>query len=88
MEDNETAETAEMMVHVRVHAGVGRFFEGEGSVRKVKVAVGSTVGGMLLAHGVPEQLPLVVGLNRDLGSRESELNPGDLVELVPPMTGG
>jgi molybdopterin converting factor small subunit len=89
MNGDETADpTDQMTVHVRAHAGVSRFFPGEGKVRKVAVTAGSTVGGLLLAHGVPEDLPLVVGLNRDLGSRESQLQPGDLVELVPPMTGG
>ena len=75
-------------VHVRVHAGLDRFFPGAGRVRKIEIADGATVGSLLRDHGVPEDLPLVVGLNRDLGSRESELKPGDLVELVPPMTGG
>jgi molybdopterin converting factor small subunit len=71
-----------------VHAGLDRFFPGAGRVRKIEIADGATVGSLLRDHGVPEDLPLVVGLNRDLGSRESELKPGDLVELVPPMTGG
>lgn len=75
-------------VHVRVHAGLDRFFPGAGRVRKIEIADGATVGSLLRDHGVPEDLPLVVGLNRDLGSRDSELKPGDLVELVPPMTGG
>lgn len=75
-------------VHVRVHAGLDRFFPGAGRVRKIEIADGATVGSLLRDHGVPEDLPLVVGLNRDLGSRDSELQPGDLVELVPPMTGG
>ena len=57
-------------------------------MRKIEIADGATVGSLLREHGVPEDLPLVVGLNRDLGSRESKLKPGDLVELVPPMTGG
>ena len=89
MNSEETADPRDQMtVHVRVHAGLGRFFPGEGKIRKIEVTAGSTVGGLLLAHGVPEDLPLVVGLNRDLGNRESQLKPGDLVELVPPMTGG
>ncbi len=75
-------------VHVRVHAGLDRFFPGEGRIRNIEIAAGATVGSMLRDHGVPDDLPLVVGLNRDLGSRDSELKPGDLVELVPPMTGG
>ena len=75
-------------VHVRVHAGLDRFFPGAGRVRKIEITEGATVGSLLRAHGVPEDLPLVVGLNRDLGSRDSEIKPGDLIELVPPMTGG
>ena len=73
---------------MRVHAGLDRFFPGEGRIRNIEIAAGATVGSMLRDHGVPDDLPLVVGLNRDLGSRDSELKPGDLVELVPPMTGG
>ncbi|MDP6350178.1 MAG: hypothetical protein QGG58_10470, partial [Chloroflexota bacterium] len=60
MNGDETADpTDQMTVHVRAHAGVSRFFPGEGKVRKVAVTAGSTVGGLLLAHGVPEDLPLV-----------------------------
>ena len=86
--ESAATDAASRTVQVRVHAGLGRFFPGEGSVRYLEITEGATVGSLLREYGVPEEMPLVVGLNRDLGSRDSDIKPGDLVELIPPMTGG
>ena len=87
-DESAAAEASASSVQVRVHAGLGRFFPGEGSVRYLTITDGATVGSLLREYGVPDEMPLVVGLNRELGSRESDIKPGDLVELIPPMTGG
>ena len=87
-DDPAAAEASARTVQVRVHAGLGRFFPGEGSVRHLAISDDATVGSLLREYGGPDEMPLVIGLNRELGSRESEIQPGDLVELIPPMTGG
>ena len=55
---------------------------------KCHIPEGATVGQFLEILNVPPQLSLIVLVNGKHANRENVLKDGDLLHMLPPMTGG
>jgi molybdopterin converting factor small subunit len=55
---------------------------------KCNIPEGATVGQFLEMLNLPHQLPLVLLVNGKHANRENILKDGDLLYMLPPMTGG
>ena len=82
-----------MLVRVRLHNSSWEGMIG-GPVRwtpgnhELELPDGSTVKSVLEALAVPEHLVALVALNRRAAEVDAPLSEGDLVEVIPPVTGG
>jgi molybdopterin converting factor small subunit len=79
---------ATIRVSVRPQADLGRFFDTKSCVCQIVLPAGATVASLLEASGIPDDLPLVIGINKELGAKDSVLANGDNIDLLPPMSGG
>mgnify|MGYP001070408621 CR=1 FL=1 len=82
-----------MNVSVTLFADLRRFGpKGHEGSLNVSLEDGATVEEMLTAMGVPEDETIrgeiTVGLNGELGQRDSVLNEADEILLFSPMAGG
>jgi len=55
---------------------------------ELSVPVGTTLGQALTQIGVAPNAPWLATVNRRLVEREQRLNDGDVVKLIPPISGG
>lgn len=55
---------------------------------KCDIPEGTTVGQLLEMLNIPRQLPLIVLVNGKHAKKENVLKDGDLLHILPPMTGG
>jgi len=76
-------------VTVTLFADLRRFLPpGVDGPHRRRVPVGSTVGDLLAAIGIPADADLTVGLNGELADRDAPLSDGAEVMLLSPMEGG
>ena len=75
-----------MIVRLRLFGDVRRY--GDGRPASWSLPAGARVADLIGAVGIPAGEELIVGINGQLGSRESALADGDEVMLVSPMAGG
>jgi molybdopterin converting factor small subunit len=82
-----------MRVRVRLHNSSWEGMVG-GPVRwtpgshDLELPDGATVQTVLEALAVPEHLVALVAVNRRAAETDTPLSDGDLVEVIPPVTGG
>lgn len=55
---------------------------------KLDVPPGMTLGDALSRIGVAENTPLLVSVNRKFAARDQALQDGDVVKLIPLISGG
>jgi molybdopterin converting factor small subunit len=79
---------SEIHVGVHFHAELTRFAPQQARQVRASLAAGSLVRDLLRAFKPLDQQRVVVGLNGELATLESELHDGDRVDLLTPMAGG
>lgn len=81
-----------MIIQVKIYGSLSHsvsvpsnLLQGEG---KCDIPGGTTVGQFLEILNIPRQLPLVLLVNGKYAKKENVLKDGDLLYMLPPMTGG
>ena len=77
-----------MQVRVELYSDLKKYAHGRDEPLLCTVSEGSTVNDVLAALGIPSREEIIVGINGELGSRETVLADGDTVTLLTPMEGG
>lgn len=77
-----------MRVHVKLMGDVRRHLRGHDEPLEVVLLDGAVVADALRALNIPEDEPVVVGVNGQVGDLTSPLADGDSLTLVTPMAGG
>ena len=77
-----------MRVHVKLMGDVRRHLRGRAEPLEVVLLDGAVVADALHALNIPENEPIVVGVNGQVGDLTSPLTEGDSLTLVTPMAGG
>lgn len=77
-----------MQVRVELYSDLKKYAHGRDDPLICTLSEGSTVDDVLKALGIPPREEMIVGINGELGSRQSVLADGDEVTLLTPMEGG
>jgi molybdopterin converting factor small subunit len=79
---------AEIRVDVRFHAELARFAPHGSQQASAELPDCARVADLLARYPALEQRRIVIGVNGELATTETELHDGDAVDLLTPMSGG
>jgi molybdopterin converting factor small subunit len=80
-----------MIIQVKIYGSLSRSVSVPDSLLqgdKCHIPEGATVGQFLEILNVPRELSLVLLVNGKHATKEKVLKDGDLLHVLPPMTGG
>ncbi len=89
MSTSASPNSSNITVRVVLHADLRRFRpEGATGALEFELSPSARVADLLSLLNVPDSEMLTVGLNGELGEKDSILSAGDEVTLFSPMEGG
>ena len=79
-----------MRVGVTLFATLARYLpqDSQDGSAYLEIAEGSTVGDVVVALGIPADLPRIILVNDEDAAADRCLRAGDAVTLFPPLAGG
>ena len=80
----------EVEVAIRLFANLADYGPGGAGPGPARVVlpVGATVGDLLRRLRIPEEVPRLLLVNGRDADATTELGPGDVVDVLPPLVGG
>ena len=75
-------------VHIKLFSTLRRFARGGETEFDLAWTEGMTAQDLLDHLGIPDSAERVILINSRYNTETAPINPGDLVVLFPPMTGG
>jgi len=80
-----------MIIEVKIYGNLSHYVSVQNNIlqgNKCDIPEGTTVGQFLEMLNLPRQLPLILLVNGKHANRENVLKDGDMLHMLPPMTGG
>jgi sulfur carrier protein ThiS len=75
-------------VRVKLFSDMMRYHPADRGRFTIELPAGATVETLLAAIGATDEKDLIIGVNGDLGHRDTLLSDQGEVELITPMVGG